>query len=275
VAADPTSASATTAGTPLHLLILGSKTQTQRALEAQPTFASIWIGNNDVLGPALTGLLGPTAGVTSGLTSVASFQASYKAMMDQLVQGAPGLKGVLIGVVQVSQTPVFVPASALSNPLVLAAIAANTGRPVTVDQACAASGALVVLRIVEAIRTGQHPPFISCTKNVPAAPIGDLFVLDAAEQTTLRTTVDAYNAYIRSQADANGFAYYDPNVLLAARKAAGEIPVLPNFTSATQPFGPLLSLDGVHPSSAAHRLIANELVAVINAKYGTGLGGIQ
>ena len=39
----------------------------------------------------------------------------------------------------------------------------------------------------------------------------------------------------------------------------------PNF------FGALISFDGVHPSSAAHLLIARSLAASINTKYGTAL----
>jgi lysophospholipase L1-like esterase len=49
----------------------------------------------------------------------------------------------------------------------------------------------------------------------------------------------------------------------------------PKFASATATFGPLISLDGVHPSAAAHILIANELIAVINSKYGTALKPVQ
>src|SRR6478672_7116665 len=44
---DPTSSS-TVASNALTTFILGGKTQVQKALEAKPTFVSIWIGNNDV-----------------------------------------------------------------------------------------------------------------------------------------------------------------------------------------------------------------------------------
>ena len=272
--ADPTALSPTTIATPLPQLILGGKTQVQRALEAHPTFVTVWIGNNDVLLPAVTGTLGVTAGVTPGLTTVADFQTRYKAMMDQLLAGAPGLKGLLIGVVNATGSPVFVPAAALASPAVQAAVNAATGRTVVIDPACATSTWLVVLRIAEAIKSGQHPPFISCTKNVPPG-LGDAFMLDNGELATLNATVAGYNAFIKAQADANGFAYYDPNVLLAAKRATGEIPLLPNFASPLAPFGTLVSLDGVHPSSAAHVLLANEFITTINARYGTSLKPTQ
>lgn len=274
-AADPTALSPTTVATPLPQLILGGKTQVQRALEAHPTFVTVWIGNNDVLLPVVTGTLGATAGVTPGLTTVADFQTRYKAMIDQLIAGAPGLRGLLIGVLNATVSPAFVPAAALASPAVQAAINAATGKTVVIDPACATSTWLVVLRIAEAIKSGQHPPFISCTKNVPRAPIGDAFMLDNAELATINTTVAGYNALIKGQADANGFAYYDPNVLMAAKRATGEIPLLPNFASPLAPFGTLFSLDGVHPSSAAHVLLANEFITTINAKYGTSLKPAQ
>src|SRR5450759_1257894 len=61
---DPTS-STTVASNALTTFILGGKTQVQKALDAKPTFATIWIGNNDVLTAGLTGLLvGGTQGVS-------------------------------------------------------------------------------------------------------------------------------------------------------------------------------------------------------------------
>ena len=105
---------------------------------------------------------------------------------------------------------------------------------------------------------------IACAKGLYPAPVGDVFVLDPAEQTTLNAMIDAYNSYIKSKATAIGFGYYDPNVLFAAQTASGAIPPFPIFASSTATFGTLISLDGVHPSAAAHMLIANDLITVIN-----------
>jgi phospholipase/lecithinase/hemolysin len=54
----------------------------------------------------------------------------------------------------------------------------------------------------------------------------------------------------------------------------GSIPPFPNFLSTNQTFGQYISLDGVHPSTLAHKTIANELIPVINTKYGTKLAAI-
>jgi phospholipase/lecithinase/hemolysin len=99
-------------------------------------------------------------------------------------------------------------------------------------------------------------------------------VLDPTEQATLGALITSYNNYISAKAAAIGFAYVDPNPILAAQKATNAIPRFPNFTSATATFGSLISLDGVHPAASAHRLIANAIIDATNAKYGTTLAPV-
>jgi lysophospholipase L1-like esterase len=281
---DPISRSAP-ASNILTTLVLGGKTQVERALEAQPTFATVWIGNNDVLVAGLTGLLTPTAGVSPGIVSTpAQFQSNYDSLTSQLVGGSPaGLRGVLIAVAKVQYLPSLVSGALIAgSPVAQATISAAAGKAVTVHPNCTGSGSLInVPQLVQQIRiydpaTGAgHPPVISCEKGAFPAPVGDIFVLDSQEQLTLNATIDAYNAIISAKAAAIGFAYYDPNVLFKAQRDAGAIPPFPNFASTSATYGPLISLDGVHPSGAGHRLIANELIGVINAKYGTSLAPVS
>ncbi len=281
---DPTSAT-TVASNALTTFILGGKTQVQKALEAKPTFATIWIGNNDVLTAGVTGELVPfsigSTPVSPGIVSTqAQFQSNYDLMIKQLTDSMPNLKGVLIGVVKVSGIPILSTGDTLSKSASTKAfINGATGKTVTIDPACTGSTVLLNLPlIISNIRSGALPAFISCTKNFPAAPVGDLFVLDDAEQAQLNAVIDGYNSYIAAKASAIGFAYLDPNPILAAQRATNAIPRLPNFTgstAATTAFGSLISLDGIHPAAAAHVLIANALITVINAKYSTTLAAVQ
>ena len=274
---DPTSAT-TVASNALTTFILGGKTQVQRALDANPTFATIWIGNNDVLEAGASGIIVPTPGVSPGIVSTqAQFQTSYDAMIQQLTDSEPNLKGVLIGVVQVAGIPLLQSGALIaSSASAQAFINAATGKTVTIHSNCTGSTSLVsVPQLIPLIKAGTHPALISCQPGVvPGTLVGDLFVLDATEQATLAATITGYNNYIKSKADAIGFAYYDPNVLLAAQRASGAIPAFPVVTSTTATFGPLISLDGVHPAAAAHKLIANDLIALINTKYGTTLAPV-
>jgi lysophospholipase L1-like esterase len=263
----------------LTSLFLGGKTQVRKALDANPTFVSIWIGNNDVLGFALSdGRANAPTGL-AGMTPVAVFQANYDAMISQLTAGAPGVKGVLIGVVQVANAPIMFPAAALQSPTFKGGFDAIAGGATTLDPSCAPGGAgatsLVNTFLAFQMRTGVFPRIIACVPGgasgaIPA-PVGDILILDPAEQVTIQTRIDAYNTYISGKATALGFAYVDPNPLLVTLKAAGTlISPLPNF-GITGTFGSGMSLDGVHPGAAVQREIANALIPAINAKYGTTL----
>ena len=87
----------------LTQFILGGLTQVQMLRRAEPTFVSIWIGNNDVLGAATSS---PNAGDSTKITSVANFQARYGALLDTVAAAGP--QGVvLIGVGNVAGIPFF------------------------------------------------------------------------------------------------------------------------------------------------------------------------
>ena len=271
---DPTSASTVVGSNALTTFILGGRSQVGRALEANPTFVTAWIGNNDVLAAAVTGLTVPTAGgvPSPGITSAANFVAAYKRMADSIML-APRLEGgVLIGVVDVTNAPILFESALLASPAVREGLRIAAGRtvPLVIDASCTNSTALISLRIIDLLRANPAVPGISCTKGANPA-YGDFFVVDAGERTALNAAVTAYNTYIQAKADTMGFAYYDPNTTLAPLKASGEIPAFPNLASATAPFGTYFSLDGVHPSRRGHQAIAAALLDVINAEYGTTL----
>jgi phospholipase/lecithinase/hemolysin len=118
-----------------------------------------------------------------------------------------------------------------------------------------------------------------CAKNTAGfpAPIGDIFILDAEDQLALGTAVTAYNTFIQQKATELGWAYFDPNALLAAQRVPGGcIAQFPNLAAmaATSPFGTCISFDGVHPSAAGQRLIANGIIARINTQYSTTIPAV-
>ena len=244
--------------------VLGGRTQVQKALDLDPTFASIWIGNNDVLSFAING-------TTTGITPQATFEQNYGAMLTQLTTGRPSMRGLLIGVVNVSNTPILFPAAVLASPQVRGAINQVANQPVTIDANCTGSASRISFGLLLRIRTGAHPAYIGCEKNtIPGTPVGDAGVLDAAEQATFAAAVAGYNAYIQQRATALNWAYYDPNPALQNLVQTGQIPPFPALQSA-QPFGTYFSLDGVHPANAAHLLLAQQMVAAINTKYQTNI----
>ncbi|MGH7638822.1 MAG: SGNH/GDSL hydrolase family protein [Gemmatimonadaceae bacterium] len=306
--ADLTAETGSSASNILTSLILGGQTQVERALQAQPTFASIWIGNNDVLVPAITGFLSPTPGASPGIPSQTAFEAEYEEAMDQLLAGAPNLEGVLVGAVNVTAAPILFPVAALqTNPAFLGGFDQASGRvpastdpfkagPLTIDANCStAPTTLVSFRLASEIArfrndtnaTGQppkdpatrvgHPPHIACgVSGTPwPAPVGEAGILTTTEQATLVAAVNGYNTYIAAKADELGWAYMNPNVLLDSLRTAGQIPVAPNLASGTATFGTWVSLDGVHPSNTTHRALTNHLIDAINATYNTSLERIS
>lgn len=273
---DPTSVS-TSASNTLTTLILGGKTQVAKAADANPTFVSAWIGNNDVLGAALSGLLVPTPGISAGVTSQAAFLTNYTAIVNGL-KAIPSLKGaILLGVVNVTVVPALFPVAALQNPAFKAGFDQFAGGTTTILPNCLTSPgnqALISISILAQMRSGAHPLVVGCAKNsVPGTPVGDIFVVDSTEQASLAATVAGYNAVILAAATANGWAYYDPNPLLLTLKTPGTgcINIVPNLANATAPFGSCISLDGIHPTVVANAQLAAALVAAINAKYGTAI----
>lgn len=294
----------------LTRVILGNLTQVQRAVQANPTFASVWIGNNDVLSFAIGGDTATrnAAGTTilNRITLPAVFAANYAAMMDQLVAGSPGLRtgtrgttarGVLIGVVDVTNTPqliqlsVFNPASTATganafNPAAAATLRAIFGvspagpRPatfaITFNANCAASQAAIsfaaLSQVAAALPAAASGFAFNCGPGASAVPAQ---ILDDAERGVFVARVAAYNTYIRAKADSLGFLYYDPNVRLGALRATGAIPPFVNLTSTGQPFGGFISLDGVHPSTRTHAILAGDLRDSLNAKYGATIPAID
>lgn len=294
---DPTSAS-TVNSNALTTFILGGKTQVERAVMLDPTFASIWIGNNDLLGPAVSSPGLGTAAALATITNQTQFETNYNAITDALVAVNPEIKGVLVGVVNVTNAPILFPATAFGTgtfKVTFDAIAcggvpnscAATGNQTFLDPSCTSApgnGSLINTFLAHAIRAGQHPSLIVCTPgaNALCPPCGDAFVLTTTEQATVTAAVTGYNTFIAAEATALGFAYYDPNSTLVTLKTAGTVIratpsyclSLPACATPTAPFGTGMSLDGVHPAASVHLLIANEIIAAINAKYSITLPNV-
>jgi hypothetical protein len=260
----------------LTLLFLGGRTQVQAMGEQNPTFVSLWIGNNDALGP-LTNLANP--GRLDSLTSVLDFTTQYTEILDSIE--AEGAQAVLVSVADISVIPY---ASRGSVYWCIKNSACGFPTPplpatFTVNNNCAPNAA-----IPGAKGDSILVPWPIGVPRIAAAAAGANTTIDCsvdtdvgtpAEYAGLRTAVAGYNAFIQAEATARGFAYFDINAPLLAAVGVGQIPPFPDLSAAlgggNVNFGPFFSLDGVHPSTAAHQAVADSLASVINQKYGTTL----
>lgn len=271
----------------LTTLLLGGRTQLQAAAEVRPTFASVWLGNNDALAAAL-------AGNPALLTPPEDFASRFGTVLDSLqgVSADRGLDAVLIGVADVTVIPFLSPGAAYWQ-------AEQQGAfPPTfdVEDNCAPAqlggagestlvpfslGFGVLLNLASA----GVPVSLDCQDNRPIEEqVGPENVPDQFEGVSILTgpeiqqiagTVAAYNDAIQTQASERGFAYFNPNPTFAALRAQGQIPLFPNAPpspdAVEEPFGPLFSRDGVHPSAATHRLVADSVASAINQQLDTSL----
>ena len=264
----------------LTTFFLGGKTQIQRMTEAQPTFVTVWIGNNDVLG-SLTSSANP--GNPALVTPLNTFTAQYDSVLDAIE--ATGARAALVTVGDVSVIPYASKGAiwyCLKNGGCPAPLPPQdptlAGIPTfTVNVSCApvppAGGGLSILvpwtvgltKLSTAI--AGFPATIDCSV--------DNEVVTSAELTGLVTAVQGFNAHIVAEGAARGMAVFDINPTLGALVLNGTIPQFPNIAGAAvgQPvtFGTMFTLDGVHPSALAHQIVADSLASVINATYGTSL----
>jgi hypothetical protein len=102
----------------------------------------------------------------------------------------------------------------------------------------------------------------------PQNPWPGVYTLDATEQAACATAIAAFNASIKTKAEAKGFAVVDINGIFKTITQSGYyVPGIGTF----YPYfitGGLFSYDGVHPSSRGAAIVANEFIKVINTKYG-------
>lgn len=255
----------------LTQFILGGRTQIDAALDVHPTFATVWVGNNNVLGAAMNG--------TDEVTPPPEFQQRYTQILDQLESSENFQGGVLIGVANVTFTPFFSP-----GPVYLGLNQAGQFPPnFDVASSCGTQDPNTGLSPLVSIEYGfgllgqaLQNPNQTVTLDCQAA---NSPVLTLNEVATIAGTVQQYNGFLQQQAQQRDLGFLNPNEVFGALYTNDDgdqdptndlIPKFPDRDS-DQPFGQFFSLDGIHPSAATHRVIAAQLVQVINETYGTSL----
>ena len=111
---------------------------------------------------------------------------------------------------------------------------------------------------------GGNPQLI----NGVSVPLGDQWVLTPQEQSAIKTATDAYNVTIAAIAASN------PNVALVDFKGvlaeASTGIKFDRYTLNTKLVtGGLISLDGVHLTARGYALMANKILAAMDAEFGT------
>jgi len=264
----------------LAQFITGSVNPVDMMAAAHPTFVTLEIGANDVLGAA-------TRGTTTLLTPIDTFELYFGLVADKV--DATGAKVAVANVPNVTRIPHFTKGSTLfclktgacgipaTPPFSLAtfSVAANCAPG-------AASGVgdtyllgLTATATITSVLAGGGAAKLDCANDTAQVNLGAGFgtagpTINPTEYATINTLVTAMNTYIAQQAQTRGWALVNLDSALGA--SAALVPPIPNFSGpAVNLMGSLFSEDGIHPKAAGHQIVATAFKNAINHTFGTGL----
>lgn len=266
----------------LQVFFLGGQTPWNAVRAAQPTLLSIEIGSSDVIG-AVASL--PNPGDPDSITPYPVFADNYTKFADSVV--TLGTKVVAFTIPDVTQIPYTSRGSTywcLKTGL-CPGVPVQFPATVTVSNNCAPNAAipgskgdsvLVPWTIgVAGLLRASSPPFtpfaLDCSNT--------LQVVTPAEYAYVRNTTDQMNTLIRTQATQRGWALVEAGEIFAQLQVQGTgIPPFPSLaavpTGGSINFGDWFSLDGFHPSSATHRVVADSMIAVVNRFFTTQIPAV-
>jgi hypothetical protein len=229
-------------------------TQLNQALALSPTIATVWLGNNDVLGYAASGGTLAIPGLPPGPVPASMVGDAIGAVVKALK--AQGCDVVIANVPDVAAVPYFT---------TLPPYISSGGSKFYLwgpGGARLSEGDLLLLTAKDGLFRGVG--------SVVTNPVPDEHVLSVAEQKTVQDAVDAYNDAIALIADENDCVLVNMNAffddLSAKGYDAGGVRLGTGFIS-----GGLISLDGVHPNSVGYTLVANEFIRRINEHFGANI----
>jgi len=245
-------------------------TQLQAALMQKPKFISVELGANDVL-DARSGIALPVVGGT--ITPFPIWAAQYDSVVDVVAQEVR--HGLLVGLIEdASDFPSFRRGSEIwaEQPTLLGAF------HVAVQPDCGDANRenliFVPVRVPTAIATGlraralgEPPVPFSCAGGSPTTQD---FVLTPGEVAIVNNQLAQMNAYIRATATRIGFAHMELEALYALPDLKPPFSAVALMTSSA-PYGALISLDGIHPNTNGHAVLATAAARAINQRYGLAI----
>ena len=235
-------------------------TQITTMQSLNPTFVSVEFGGNELL-PAQVGLLYP--GVT--FTPFPVFAANYARIIDAVK--STGAKAVLVSIrTDLRDFPAIRTGAEIASQR--AAFAAYN---VTVNANCDESPNFIFVRgkvptaILNGIgraRVGAPPYDLSCAD----VPFTADYVITPNDMTFINALAEQMSAEIERHAAENGYATFALGELFTISKR--DVPFdLELYLKSDTPYGPLISLDGVHPSAEGQKLLAKAAHVAIVQQY--------
>jgi hypothetical protein len=232
------------------------------AMEAQnPKLVSVELGGNDVLG-ASHGIYVPGISVVP----VFVWEPQYREVAARV--DAAAKHAVLVGLVNdVRSFPSFRTGAEIYD-----AKATFAPFKVTVSEDCNGSTNLIFVaqRVPAAVATaaafGSYT--FSCANAL--SPVAEDYVLSETDVNAVNVQLAQMNAIIRDEATRRGFAYFPLGALYDDVVTKAPFNAITLMTS-TQPYGPYIGLDGVHPTAEGSRVLADAAAQALNETYHLGI----
>ncbi len=247
------------------------------ATALNPTFFSLWIGNNDVLGYASSG------GMSGSITPPEQFEIYYNLIVNQLLSETS--KGILANIPDITSIPFFntIPARGLvlMNPDEITSLNDHYSSQglhhinfqmgvngFVVSDPSAPQG-IRQLASYELMLVTLPQDSLKCAGWGSTKPIPMQYYLSELQVKEIREAIKAYNSIIGNAAAENNIALADVNHLLTEAKSGMIFDGIHFNTQYVT--GGLFSLDGVHLSPRGNAVVANYFIDVINEHYGAGI----
>ena len=246
----------------------GQHTALEQAISLNPTFVTVWIGNNDVLGAAIEGLA--LEGVT--LTPKTVFQQEYTTLIGGLRQYLPSAGIVVATVPDVTSIPFVTtikpylvnPATGAHIPLLSASGPLTENDYVTLS----ASSLLAQGIGIPAAAGGTGLPLPEGSFDPATGKVTAGVVLHASDIAAIQARTADINGIITATAAQFNAKVIDVNAIFANMVThgvlVGGIELTPAFLT-----GGIFGYDGIHPQRLGYAVLANEMIKVLNVAYGT------
>jgi lysophospholipase L1-like esterase len=249
----------TDAGGMHDLILRGLGTQVAQAKALHPTFITLWIGNNDVLGAALRGKVIPGQTVTPTQT----FRQVYAGILLEL--RSTGARIVAANLPDVTAIPfVTTIPPVVMNPATREPVVVNGSTvPLLGPNGPLSPDSYVTLAASTLLAQGIGIPRVL---GGTGTPLPNEVVLDTGEIAAIRDYVNTNNQAIRTLCDAASIPVLDINALFSEFASVGReiggVRITADFLT-----GGLFGYDGIHPTDLGYAILANEWITAIN---GTG-----
>jgi lysophospholipase L1-like esterase len=238
-------------------------TQVSAALSQSPTLLSIELGGNDVLS-ATSGLV--DVALNGNVTPVPAFEQAFDGVLG--ATAAPGRKGLIVGVPTEGRNfPLLRSAAEIwADAAEFAALHVNVSSDCNGSPNYVNASVKSIILVFTAAFTSTHGlpnPVFSCA-DIPGTE--DL-VLTPADIATVNSILAQMANHQKQQAEALGYAFFSLNELYGRPGLKPRVySVISQLTSA-HPYGPYISLDGLHPSPLGQSILAKAAAQALNKAY--------